>query len=44
VVALKGDGNFRVDMDIDGPGGEVITQVDFVYPAHTGQTRCLKVS
>lgn len=39
---MKGDGNFRVDLDIDGPGGEIITEVFFGWGEYDS-VNCLRV-
>lgn len=39
---MKGDGNFRVDLDIDGPGGEIITEV-FLGWGEYDTVDCLRV-
>jgi len=41
-----GYGNFRIDLDIDGPGGEVITEVSYCVSSsiHAGPQCCLKAS
>lgn len=39
---MKGDGNFRIDLDIDGPGGEIITEV-FLGWGEYDTVDCLRV-
>lgn len=39
---MKGDGNFRIDLDIDGPGGEIITEV-FLGWGEYDSVDCLRV-